>query len=74
GAVSTQIRVTLWKADHFFKNKDNQYPIVLMRPEDRMEILLEALNELILLNNDKVVKTDGMVLFTCIKYDRIYLC
>ncbi|CAM4895611.1 unnamed protein product [Rotaria socialis] len=66
GAVSTQVRVTLWKEDHFFKNKDNQYPIILMRPEDRMEILLQALDELILLNNDKVVKTDGVVLFTCI--------
>lgn len=35
GAVSTQIRVTLWKEDNLYKNKDKQYPMILMRPEDR---------------------------------------
>lgn len=34
GAVSTQVRVTLWKEDFLYKNKDRQYPVKLMRPED----------------------------------------
>ena len=34
GAVSTQVRVTLWKEDFLYKNKDKQYAVKLMRPED----------------------------------------
>lgn len=37
GAVSTQIRVTLWKEDHLYRTKDKQYPVKLMRPEDRLD-------------------------------------
>ncbi len=35
GAVSTQVRVTLWKEDRLYMNKDKQYLLKLMRPEDR---------------------------------------
>ncbi|CAF5093519.1 unnamed protein product, partial [Rotaria sp. Silwood1] len=35
GAVSTQVRVTLWKEDRLYTDKDKQFPIRLMRPEDR---------------------------------------
>ena len=34
GAVSTQVRVTLWKEESFYMNKDKQYLVKLMRPED----------------------------------------
>lgn len=40
GAVSTQIRVTLWKEDRLYKTKDKQFPVKLMRPEDRFDITL----------------------------------
>ncbi len=35
GAVSTQVRVTLWKDNRLYMNKDKQYLLKLMRPEDR---------------------------------------
>jgi hypothetical protein len=42
-AVSTQVRVTLWKEDRLYMNKDKQYLLKLMRPEDRY-ILYNQLN------------------------------
>ncbi|CAF3481580.1 unnamed protein product [Rotaria sp. Silwood1] len=66
GAVSTQVRVTLWKEDRLFMDKDKQFPIKLMRPEDRMEVLLPVLDELVQLNNDKISKLGDTILFTCI--------
>ena len=35
GAVSTQVRVTLWKEDRLYMTKEKQYVLKLMRPEDR---------------------------------------
>ncbi|CAF0991572.1 unnamed protein product [Rotaria sp. Silwood1] len=66
GAVSTQVRVTLWKEDRLYTDKDKQFPIRLMRPEDRMEVLLPVLDELVQLNNDKISKLGDTILFTCI--------
>jgi hypothetical protein len=34
-AVSTQVRVTLWKEDKLYRDKDKQYLLKLIRPEDR---------------------------------------
>jgi len=66
GAVSTQVRVTLWKEDRLYMTKDKQYLLKLMRPEDRMEVLLPAIDELVQLYNDKISKFGDMILFTCI--------
>lgn len=66
GAVSTQIHVTLWKEDRLYKTKDKQYPVKLMRPEDRMDSLLPLLNEIVEANNDKIAKYGDMILYTCI--------
>ncbi|CAF3857684.1 unnamed protein product [Rotaria sp. Silwood2] len=66
GAVSTQVRVTLWKGDDLYTNKDKQFPIKLMRPEDRMEVLLPVLDELVELRNDKIANLGNTIFFTCI--------
>jgi len=36
-----------------------------------VEILLPALDELVQLQNDKIAKFGDIILFTCIKYERI---
>ncbi len=36
-----------------------------------MEILLPALDELVQIHNDKIAKFGDMILFTCIKYEKI---
>ncbi|CAF1281855.1 unnamed protein product [Adineta steineri] len=66
GAVSTQVRVTLWKDDHLYMNRDGQYLLKLMRPEDQMTELLSALDELLTLKSDKISKLGDVVFFTCI--------
>ncbi|CAF1152309.1 unnamed protein product [Adineta ricciae] len=66
GAVSTQVRVTLWKEDFLYKNKDKQYAVKLMRPEDSMEVLLPVLHELVQLKSDSIAKLGNMIMFTCI--------
>ncbi|UJR37805.1 hypothetical protein I4U23_030495 [Adineta vaga] len=66
GAVATQVRVTLWKEDHLYMNKDKQYLLKLMRPEDPMRVLLPALDELVQLKSDAIAKFGDTILFTCI--------
>jgi hypothetical protein len=36
-AVSTQVRVTLWKDNKLLMNKDRQFLVKLLRPEDRSD-------------------------------------